>query len=269
MIPRNLKILLANDDGIHADGIRALELAMGDLGEVWVVAPDQERSGSSQAITIRGSMQLRKIGPRHYTINGFPVDCVNVALHMGRFPPFDLVVSGINHGYNLGDDILYSGTVGAARHAAQSEIRSVAVSVLPVAGKPIMERAAGFTRQWIGEHFRELVPGIVYNINYPEENLTANGVMSYPLVEYTRQGSRVYNDDFEELEAGPDRLTIRLKESVLGHVDETGTDFRAVYDGMVSITPVGLKTTELEELERWKEQTPRKEKRSSLNESSA
>ena len=197
-----LNILLSNDDGLSANGLLHLEQTLRRFAEVWAVAPDRERSGSSQAISIREHMRLERVRERHYTLSGFPVDCVNVALHSDLFPPFDLVVSGINHGVNLGDDIHYSGTVGAARHAAIHGVRAVAVSC------PIREREGDFNRVsrwlagWLQENYRYLLPGVVYNINYPEEARDVETSDPFPPVEITKQGSRIYNDEFEMGEEG-------------------------------------------------------------------
>ena len=121
-------ILLTNDDGIEAEGLKTLEEALKDLAHLVVVAPDQERSAVSHGLTLRAPLSLQEIGPDHYVLNGTPADCVIYALRhlFVQFP--DLVISGINHGANLGDDIMYSGTVAAAREAAAHGIPSMAVS---------------------------------------------------------------------------------------------------------------------------------------------
>ncbi len=250
------RIILANDDGLHSGGLKHLERELSSFTDVWAIAPDRERSGTSQAISIRETLRLNYVQERHYTVNGFPVDCINVALHSGKFPPFDLVVSGINHGYNLGDDIHYSGTMGAARHGAIHGYRAVAVSC------PIREpdgdfsRPARFTSLWIQENYERLTPGVVYNINYPEESET-DPRAPFPPVRYTSQGSRIYNDQYEELEEGEGFFLFRLKESVMGHMEEIHSDFHAVGEGFISITPVRLDTTHYEELNRWTPKSPK------------
>ena len=254
----SLQILLANDDGVHARGIEALERALSPLGTVWVIAPDRERSGCSQAISIKDTLTLRKLGERKYSVNGYPVDCVNVGLHSGFFPVFDLVVSGINHGYNLGDDVHYSGTVGAARHAAIHGIRAVAIST----GVDLVERGmdppARFLAQWLQKEYRNMEPGIVYNMNYPEDPDPTGG--DSPTIRYTEQGSRVYNDEFEMIAEETDTFVLRLRESVMGHLEEEASDFQAIHDGCVAITPLGLKTTAREDLKRWMMQRHRIER---------
>lgn len=245
-----LKILLANDDGLHSNGLIQLEDALSKSADVWALAPDRERSATSQALSIRETLRLHRVRERHFTVSGFPVDCVNVGLHTGRFPKFDLVVSGINHGVNLGDDIHYSGTVGAARHAAIHGIRAVAISSAIVGAGGDYRRIAAWFCQWISENFDDLKVGIVYNINYPEESASLED--PYPAVKYVRQGSRIYSDAYHELEDTPEYTVLKIKEAVMGHREEEDTDFRAFTEGMISVTPLGLDTTNMDELRRWK-----------------
>src|SRR5262245_60178827 len=104
-------ILVCNDDGIHAAGLRALEAAMGSLGEVWVVAPDREQSAVSHSLSLYRPLRVEEVGPRRFAVDGTPTDCINLAIN-GILPQRpSLVASGVNHGVNMGDDITYSGTV--------------------------------------------------------------------------------------------------------------------------------------------------------------
>ena len=118
-----MKILLTNDDGLHAPGIAAFETAVKAPGDLWVVAPHQERSGASHSLTMNEPLRINEHGRQRFSCTGSPVDCVYVGIHslLGGMP--DLVLSGINKGANLGDDVLYSGTVGAAREAATTFLR--------------------------------------------------------------------------------------------------------------------------------------------------
>ena len=125
-----MRILLTNDDGIDSPGLTALELALGDIHEVWVCAPDGERSGTSHGIQIKGPVRVRRKGIRRFDCGGTPADCVFLA-HRGTFiPAFDAVVSGINRGPNLGTDSIYSGTCAAARQAVLLGIPGLAVSLV-------------------------------------------------------------------------------------------------------------------------------------------
>lgn len=249
-----MRILITNDDGLHSHGLTHLEAEFRDHAEVWAIAPDRERSATSQAITIFDTMRLTRVRERHFMLTGFPADCVNVSLFSGLFPEFDLVISGINHGVNLGDDVHYSGTVGAARHAALHRKRAVAVSC-PIRDKSgDFRRVARWLRLWMDEHCEFLDPGIVYNINYPEED----GVgLDAPLPEFrvVRQGRRYYHDAFDTLEEGSrpegEYRILRLRESPMGHDGDGDSDFGTVAAGFVAVSPLNTDTTHASELTRW------------------
>jgi 5'-nucleotidase len=233
-----MRILLTNDDGLFTNGMLHLEEELSQLAETWCIAPDRERSATSQALTLRETLIVQQIAERKYTVNGFPTDCVNVALFAGGFPFFDLVVSGINHGVNMGDDVHYSGTVGAARHAALHGRKSVAVSC------PIREHdgdfraAARWVREWLAARASLLQPRIVWNINYPA---VTNGRM--PEGRITFQGKRSYHDEYELIEDAPGRRILKLKETTMGNEIEPGSDFDAFDAGFVSLTPLSTSTT--------------------------
>ncbi|MDH5656858.1 MAG: 5'/3'-nucleotidase SurE, partial [Spirochaetia bacterium] len=244
---KDIKILLTNDDGLKSNGMKHLEEALREFGDVWAVAPDRERSATSQAISIRETLRMTAVNDRHFMVNGFPADCVNVAFYSGRFPRFDLVVSGINHGENLGDDLHYSGTVGAARHAAIHGIKAVSISC------PVREhdgnfyRVALWLRLWLNKNFDLLEKGIVYNINYPKEN--AKDIDDeFPESAWALHGRRQYVDQYEAIEETGNSTIFKLKETVLGFKDEKDTDFYLVNNGKISITPVSIQTTHREEL---------------------
>ena len=123
-----MRILVTNDDGIHSPGLTALAKALSRVGEVWVVAPDRERTAVAHAVTLHKPLRVHQIGTRIYAVNGTPVDCVNLAVLKLLPAPPDLLVSGINKGVNLGDDVLYSGTVSAAMEGTILGVPSMAVS---------------------------------------------------------------------------------------------------------------------------------------------
>lgn len=246
-----MKILITNDDGLNTNGMLHLEEALAELGEVWAIAPDRERSATSMALSIRDTLRLTKMGERRYMLTGFPADCVNVALFTEGFPKFDLVVSGINHGVNLGDDIHYSGTVGAARHAALHGIPAIAVSC------PIREhdgdfrRAAVWVKNWIKNNIENISRDVVYNINYPlEDEISKKG--SFPEERLTSQGKRIYLDAYQVIEQGTDYSVMHMKDTGMGHVEEEGSDFDLLEKGFVSITPLLMLVTDHKEKERWK-----------------
>jgi 5'-nucleotidase len=123
-----VRILVTNDDGITSPGIHAVAAALGALGEVWIVAPDRERTAVGHAVTLHKPLRLTKMAPRVFMVNGTPVDCVNLALVKVLPGRPSLIVSGINRGVNLGDDVMYSGTVSGALEGTILGIPSIAVS---------------------------------------------------------------------------------------------------------------------------------------------
>lgn len=269
--PGRPRILLANDDGYAAVGLRVLEPVLAEHGEVWVIAPDRERSATSNAMSIREELHLKKVGERRYSLSGYPADCVNVGLHCGLFPRFDLIVSGINHGPNLGDDVHYSGTVAAARQAAVHNIRGIAISygdylgaTASGAGDLYLARAARWLGLWLRDNLSELAVGVVYNINYPGESGFAD-VAERPLpeVRYTYQGKRTYHDDYHvtPADAPPDSWYLQIKETQFGHVKQDHSDSEAVLAGFVSITPLSTFTTDRRELRKWFHRTRIKQAR--------
>lgn len=247
-----MRILITNDDGLNSSGMLEAERALSALGEVWAVAPDRERSATSMGISLREPLRVISESPRRFMVTGFPVDCVNVCLFAEGFPRFDLVVSGINHGFNLGDDVHYSGTVGAARHAALHGHRAVAISAPAQLEGVGYRRPARWLCEWLGAFSAQLAPRVVYNINFPPEpNVPAEADDALPSWELTRQGRRIYSDRYQEIERGEHYSMIRLAESELGRHPDPGTDFDAIERGFVSVTPLELDQTDYEEQRRW------------------
>jgi 5'-nucleotidase len=162
-------ILLSNDDGIEAPGLAALESAMADLGEVWTVAPATEQSAKSHSLTMHEPLRVIESGERRFAVTGTPADSVYLALHhlLPRRP--DFVVSGINRGSNLGNDVVYSGTVAAAREAASFDIPAVAVSLWVKGNAPHWATAQQVARQVVEEAMRRGLPrGVLLNLNVPD-----------------------------------------------------------------------------------------------------
>jgi 5'-nucleotidase len=219
-------ILLTNDDGIHAEGLRALEKYVAGLAEILVVAPDRERSAVSHGLTIHTPLELDTLGPGRYTLNGTPADCVIYALeHLASQPP-DLVLSGINHGANLGDDIMYSGTVAAAREASRHAIAAVALSQA-FDDRPIrFDAGAKFIRQLIETLLRQdHGAGTFLNVNLPVRRVRG--------VKVTRQGCRTH---FPHFTSGG-TATAAQQESALRNESVT-LDFDAILNQYVSVTPL-------------------------------
>jgi 5'-nucleotidase len=223
-------ILLTNDDGIEAEGLRTLEDALKGLAHIVVVAPDQERSAVSHGLTLRSPLTLREVKPDHYIINGTPADCVIYALRhlFVQFP--DLVISGINHGANLGDDIMYSGTVAAAREASAHGIPAMAVSQA-YDDKPIRFREGA-------EYARELVAALLHNGLGGEICLNVNfPVRKIKGMRITRQGCSEHTPHFNALDYKTDYNSVPFSPGECQKTDFI-SDRQAILEHYVSITPL-------------------------------
>ena len=223
-------ILLTNDDGIDAEGLRRLEENLRGVADIVVVAPDRERSAVSHGLTIRSRLALTKLSLNHYVLDGTPADCVIYSMmHLFVRPP-DLVISGINHGANLGDDIMYSGTVAAAREASRHGIPSVAMSQA-YADDPIQfAEGAKFARSLAQSMLEQgSNGGICLNVNIPVRKI--RGIM------ITRQGCAAHFPHFNSLDQTEPRLAVPGTDDCQ---PETGIpfDFQAVVDHYISITPL-------------------------------
>jgi 5'-nucleotidase len=231
-------ILVSNDDGIHSDGLAALAEALGGLGEVYVVGPDRERSAASHSLTLHRPLRVTELGARRYAVDGTPTDCVNLAIHgiLPRRPR--LVVAGINRGANLGEDITYSGTVSAAMEGTLLGVPSMAVSQV---GRDQFEftAAAGFARALAQYVLGNRLPrDTLLNVNVP--NRPAESVKGFTL---TRQGRRRYGNAIVEKADPRGRKYYWIGSDEFEFVKEEGTDFAAVAEGLISITPIHLDLT--------------------------
>ena len=230
-------ILLSNDDGVHAVGLRALARALEAVGEVFVVAPEHEQSASSHRITLAGPLRHRALGGSFHTVDGTPADCVYIALNLEGLLPRrpDVVVSGINHGFNLGMDVIYSGTVAAAREGALRGVRAMAISADAAAD---FERVAAHGAQLVARLLQLQTPlgaPVLLNVNYPRE--APHGVRS------TRLGRRDYLDVVEARTDPRGRSYYWIGGPVSAHDGLAGADTTAIDDGYVSITPLALEMT--------------------------
>ncbi len=245
-----VKILLTNDDGIDAVGLRELETGLEGLGELTVVAPDREQSASSHALTLQRPLRIEERDPRHFAVDGTPTDCVFLGVNQimrGSRP--DLVVSGINRGGNLGDDLTYSGTVAAAFEGTLLGIPSLAVS-LEIEREHHFATAARVAKQVAARVLETGMPAdTLLNINVPD--LPFAGLKG---VRITRQGKRTYSDEVRENVDPRGRRYYWIGGAVLPDEAAAGTDTAAVREGYVSITPVHLDLTNyrvMDELEAW------------------
>ncbi len=230
--------LLCNDDGIHAPGIRTLAEALHDLAEIYIVAPDMEKSASSHAISINIPIRIEafpgtKDCQHLYAVNGTPADCVMVALRkiLPRKP--DWILSGINRGGNLGHDTLYSGTVGAAMEGAINGIRSMAISSHGLYGDNFhYETAAQIVRKILLDESKiPLEPGKIFNINVPTMPLSSiRGVVAATL------GRRVYENDIVESRDPGGKPYYWLGGAGKNFKDIPGSDCNLVDEGYATIS---------------------------------
>lgn len=253
-----MRVLLTNDDGIAAPGLQALRRALVALEgiELAVIAPDSNRSATARSITTRSPLSVEEItfedGHVGYATDGTPVDCVRFAeLGLGGGRP-DLIVSGINHGANLGDDITYSGTVAAALEGIVLGIPAIALSQQSagggmgyVSGSFDFTVAAGFTAGMVERLRTESMPEkTLININFPGVEVTG--------VEVTTLGKRIYNDRLKLLDE-PDargRSRYEIYGWKPGYEEAEGTDLSAIAAGRIAITPLHFDLTDHSGLER-------------------
>jgi 5'/3'-nucleotidase len=242
-------ILLTNDDGIEAAGLRALEETLQGLGTIVVLAPHRERSAVSHGLTIREPLELTQLDEDRYSLTGTPADCVLYALkHLGSPAP-DLVVSGINHGANLGDDIMYSGTVAAAREAARNGIPAIACSQaydeLPID----FERGKPFIRSLVEATLSaERQSPVCLNVNIPSGKLRGAKV--------TRQGTAAHFPHFNR-QFGEDSPDSGAESALAAARDSLPQDYRAVTERYVSIMPLQRDQTDYQAAEWLKEEVSR------------
>lgn len=235
-----MAILVSNDDGVSAQGIRVLAAELALLDEVWVVAPDRDQSGVSHSVTLQRPLRIDEVAPRVFSVDGTPTDCVNLAIN-GILPQRPrLVVAGINHGANLGDDVTYSGTVSAAMEATLLGVPAIAMSqVYRGREAPDFVAAARFARSLARRLLDQPLPrDTLLNVNVP--HLPAAEIDGYVV---TRQGKRRYGDAVVEKVDPRGRKYYWIAGDPLDFVDAEGTDFDAVKMGRISITPLHLDLT--------------------------
>jgi 5'-nucleotidase len=249
-------ILVSNDDGYLAEGIRALAAALRKLGRVVIVAPQWEQSGTSHSLTLYRPLRTKKISPDVYAVSGTPTDAVMIGVYciLKRKP--DILVSGINHGPNMGDDITYSGTVAAAMEGSILEIPSIAVSLALSNHSERLSRmrfskAANFTRRLVKSVLRNGIPkSTLLNVNVPDGARASS--RRYMI---THLGKREYRDVITE------KLDPRGEPYfwIAGHyiITDKGpeTDYGAIQANYISVTPLDIDLTDtkfLEQLKTWK-----------------
>ena len=239
-----MRILLTNDDGIDSAGLEALRDALSDH-EVWIIAPDGERSAQSHSITVHDPIRCRELGDRLFATSGSPADCVIVGVLGVIDEKPDVVVSGINIGPNLGTDIIFSGTVAAARQAAFMGIPGIAVSINSYRPPFHLGPLARFTAR----NLRELVslwnPRHLININGP--NVDSDAVP----VQITYPSWRIYHDQLEEFSSPRGERYYFLNGHPVKTPMEKGSDWTAVAEGAISISPIYLNPVDHHEDEKY------------------
>ena len=255
-----MRILLSNDDGVHAEGIRALYKELRKLGEVQVVAPLEERSTTGHSLTLHKPLRLIPIGADFHGVSGSPADCVYLGLRQIMKKPPDLVVSGINRGANLGQDVYYSGTVSAAREACILGIPALAVSLAVDFGKAGPESSLNYstaakTAVQIIRRMKQL--------ELPRHTLLNLNVPDLPMkrlkgIRLARQGFRYYSGSILRRKDHRGRDYYWVGGQYKGFHREDGTDCAVVEDGYAALTPIKLDSTDFQYLASLSEDWPRK-----------
>ncbi len=244
-----MRILVSNDDGVHSPGIHALAKEMETLGEVVVIAPDRNRSGASNSLTLSSPLRVRQIENGFYSVDGTPTDCVHLALTGFMEPTADIVVSGINDGANLGDDILYSGTVAAAMEGRYLGFPAIAFSLV---GDNIQhyDAAAKIAREIILKMKSDVLPTqTILNVNIP--NLPLEEIRG---IEITRLGTRHKAEPVVRAKDPRGRTVYWVGAPGMQSDAGPGTDFYAINQNCVSMTPLQIDMTHyrvFEQLSDW------------------
>jgi 5'-nucleotidase len=239
-----MRILVSNDDGYQATGINVLAETLREVADVVVVAPDRNRSAASNSLTLESPLRVRKVAEDLYSVNGTPSDCVHLALTgLLDYEP-DLVVSGINHGANLGDDVIYSGTVAAATEGRFLGLPTIAMSLV---GRKLVHfgtagRVARDLVRKIGKS--GLDSDVVLNVNVPDRPYDElNGIVA------TRLGFRHKSEPVVKSKDAHGRTIYWVGPAGQGADAGEGTDFQAVRDGFVAVTPLKVDLTRHEAVE--------------------
>jgi 5'-nucleotidase len=231
-----MRFLITNDDGILAQGIECLCAAAEPLGEVTVVAPDREQSATSHSLTLHHPLRPVRRGERRWQVDGTPTDCVMLALEALMPNRPDFVLSGINHGQNMGEDVLYSGTVAAAMEGLALGVPSIAISF---AGGDLRADVSQLKQQvTVLTSLPHFPANTLFNVNLPA--VPANAVKG---VKLTRLGRRVYSQSVAPMKDPWGRQIYWIGGGDISWTGELDSDFRAIEDGYVSVTPLHLDRT--------------------------
>jgi 5'-nucleotidase len=243
-----MKILLTNDDGIKAEGLQILFSRLSQNHEVYIIAPDIERSACSNIFTMRDEVLLTKTGHNAFAVSGFPADCVSIGIHSDIIPEIDLVISGINHGPNLGDDIHFSGTVAGARTAFIFGKPAMAVSIdsfhVP---SPFLIETADFMNNFIKPE--NIYSDVYLNINYP--NIPADAIQG---IKYTHLSKRIYIDTYiKTCKNTPGQIGLTLNGSIETN-NSQWSDAYSLENSYISVTPLLIDSTDYSLLDKIQKQ---------------
>jgi 5'-nucleotidase len=248
-----MKILVTNDDGIHSRGIQALTKELSGIAELYLVAPDRERSGTGHSITVFDPIRVVRTSipgvKQAWIVGGTPVDCVKIAIARLIEENIDLVISGINHGSNLGSDVLYSGTVSAAAEGVIMGCPSLAISLDSDRNDDDFEFAAQFTRQLVATLMRwGIETQTLVNINIPA--LARSEIKG---IRVSKLGLRNYDNLFEERQDPRGNTYYWLGGGVLPEEQDPASDVYAVEHSYISVTPINLDLTNYPLISRYKD----------------
>jgi len=246
----NPRILVTNDDGYFSDGIAALAAALESVGEVTVVAPASEQSATAHSITLTRPLRVRQMAERRYSVDGTPTDCVLLAITKIMPERPDIVVSGINHGANLGDDVTYSGTVAGALEASIFKLPGIAVSLTAREGD--FSHAAQFAAKLTQRVLKEgLSAGTILNVNIPPGEIRG--------ARFTHQGTASSVSDIVEGVDPRGKHYYWIGVQKVSWDEDHCSDFSAIEEGLVSVTPLKADLTDyrsLELLNNWEDFKP-------------
>jgi 5'-nucleotidase len=251
-----MRILITNDDGVHSPGLAALADALKVIGEVWVVAPDRERTAAAHAVTLHKPLRVQQMGTHIYAVNGTPVDCVNLAVLKIMPKPPSLVVSGINKGVNLGDDVMYSGTVSAALEGTILGIPSMAIS---------QEGRERF-RFEVGARYAVRIARLIIERGLPDETLVNVNVPDRPLssirgVRITCLSRRRFDNPIVEKVDPHGRSYYWIAGTRVSWSRSKDADHEAIAEGLVSLTPIHLDITHYGALDQFRSWEPMLQRR--------
>ena len=234
-----MRILLTNDDGIQAEGLQSMARSLREAGhDILIVAPDTQRSASSHSISLHRDIVVKKVADEVYSVSGTPVDCVVVALQKINTKPVDLVISGVNAGQNMGEDILYSGTVAAATEAALLGYKAIAASICSYTDQ-VYETSAWWIPRLLELGLHNLIQHLeVYNVNFP--NLPIEQIQGMRL---TQTGHRKYYNFIKITSENEDGFSYQIGGDKPIWEEAKGTDAEAISEGYISITPLGFDLT--------------------------